>query len=63
MSYKYDPYTDTFTHVDDEEPISAYGTGTFKDHSALLFPPCNTICIDDAVIDRIADAVEGYKLF
>ena len=42
MSYKYNPYRDTFTHIDDETPITAY-------------PVVATLTED--VIEKIANAV------
>ena len=42
MSYKYNPYRDTFTHIDDETQITAY-------------PVVATLTED--VIEKIANAV------
>lgn len=53
MSYKYNPYRDTFTHIDDEEPITAWGTGTAPNVSAI---PVWSYPADEC-IERIAEAV------
>lgn len=56
MSYKYNPYRDTFTHIDDEEPITATGTVTVPIVSAT---PVHSyrVYLADECIERIAEAV------
>lgn len=65
MSYKYNPYRDTFTHVDDEECITAYGTGTAPNYTATPVYTYPVVYIADECIAKIADAVaqkiSGYK--
>ena len=50
MSYRYDPYTDSFTHVKDEESI------TVKIDSSPL-QIIRQVELTDECIERIADAV------
>lgn len=54
MSYKYNPYRDTFEHVDDEQPNTAYGTGTAPPIPVYTYP---ITYIADECIEKIADAV------
>lgn len=48
MSYKYDPYRDTYEHVDDEQTI------TVADTKSWLVEQCE---LTDECIEKIADAV------
>ena len=57
MSYKYNPYRDTFTHIDDEESITAYGTGTVPNIKVMPVYSYPVVCLADECIERIADAV------
>ena len=64
MSYKYNPYRDTFTHIDDEEPITARGTGTAPNGGTRTIPimPATLVYsravdLTDECIERIAEAV------
>lgn len=57
MSYKYNPYRDTFTHIDDEEPITAWGTGTAPNVTAIPVYSYPIVYIADECIERIADAI------
>lgn len=57
MSYKYNPCRDTFTHVDDEEQITAYGTGTAPNVSAIPIYSYPIVYLADECIERIADAI------
>ena len=57
MSYRYNPYRDMFEHIQDEQPITAYGTGTAHDYSAIPVYAFPVVYLDEGCIDRIADAV------
>ena len=52
MSYKYNPYRDSFTHIDDEESITVYMT-----RADIPVHTCPVVYLADECIDRIADAV------
>ena len=53
MNYKYNPYRDTFEHIDDEQPIYAYGAVPDTSKSWLV-EQCE---LTDECIEKIADAV------
>lgn len=53
MSYKYNPYRDTFEHIDDEQTIYAYGT-SYDTSKAWLVQKYE---LTDECIEKIADAV------
>lgn len=63
MSYIYNPLNkpspnrDAFTHVDDEECITAYGTGTAPNYTAIPVYTYPVVYIADECIAKIADAV------
>ena len=57
MSYKYNPYRDTFTHIDDEEPITVTGAGTALNVSATPVYSYPVVYLVDECIERIAEAV------
>lgn len=48
MSYKYDPYRDRFTHIDDEQPIRV-------DSSTILYQM--QVGLSDECIEEIAERV------
>ena len=50
MSYKYDPYRDTFTHIDDEQPIRV-------DSSTILYQTVEQVELSDECIQKIAERV------
>lgn len=50
MSYKYNPYTDTFTHTDDEQPIRV-------DSSTILYQTVMQVELSDECIQKIAERV------
>ena len=52
MSYKYNPYRDTFEHVPDEEPITISAKVDSKTYTVEQL-----VNLTDESIDRIADAV------
>lgn len=57
MSYRYNPYTDTFIHIDDEEPTTECGTGTASNVAAIPIYSYPVVHLDNECIERIADAV------
>lgn len=52
--YKYDPYTDKFTKISDDGPVSA-GTSTTMAAIPVYTYPC--VYIAEECIEKIADAV------
>lgn len=54
MSYKYDPYTDRFTHIDDEG--STWVIGSFP-NSSCTYKLVQQIELTDECIQRIAEEV------
>lgn len=56
MSYKYNPYRDEFEHIQDENPISAYGTAP-SNADALRVYTYPITYIADECIEKIADEV------
>lgn len=53
MSYKYDPYTDSFEHIPDEQPKTATISINTSGPSHIY----QTVYLADECIDQIADAV------
>lgn len=54
MSYKYDPYTDSFTHIADESPTYV---SSIKPDNTVPFAFARKCDLTDACIEKIAEVV------